>query len=81
MVTNTKLFKLDMPLLLGASVLFSIFYFLDGRGLNFWQGAVMFSILIVYLIWSFYQDKKSGGGDLSAAAAWSLGSVCRILLP
>ena len=66
--TNTKLFKLDMPLLLGASVLFSIFYFLDGRGLNFWQGAVMFSILIVYLIWSFYQDKKSGGGDLSAAA-------------
>ena len=67
-VTNTKLFKLDMPLLLGASVLFSIFYFLDGRGLNFWQGAVMFSILIVYLVWSFYQDKKSGGGELSAAA-------------
>jgi cation:H+ antiporter len=67
-VTNTKLFKLDMPLLLGASILFSIFYFLDGRGLNFWQGAVMFSILIAYLIWSFYQDKKSGGGELSAAA-------------
>lgn len=67
-VTNTKLFKLDMPLLLGASILFSIFYFMDGRGLNFWQGAVMFSILIAYLIWSFYQDKKSGGGELSAAA-------------
>ena len=67
-VTNTKLFKLDMPLLLGASVLFSVFYFLDGRGLNFWQGAVMISILIVYLVWSFYQDKKSGGGELSAAA-------------
>ena len=67
-VTNTKLFKLDMPLLLGASILFSIFYFLDGRGLNFWQGAVMISILIVYLAWSFYQDKKSGGGELSAAA-------------
>ena len=67
-VTNTKLFKLDMPLLLGASILFSVFYFLDGRGLNFWQGAVMFSILIVYLVWSFYQDKKSGGGELSAAA-------------
>lgn len=67
-VTNTKLFKLDMPLLLGASILFSIFYFLDGRGLNFWQGAVMISILIVYLVWSFYQDKKSGGGELSAAA-------------
>ncbi len=67
-VTNTKLFKLDMPLLLGASVLFSVFYFLDGRGLNFWQGAVMLSILIVYLVWSFYQDKKSGGGELSAAA-------------
>ena len=67
-VTNTKLFKLDMPLLLGASILFSVFYFMDGRGLNFWQGAVMFSILIVYLVWSFYQDKKSGGGELSAAA-------------
>ena len=67
-VTNTKLFKLDMPLLLGASILFAIFYFCDGRGLNFWQGAVMFSILLVYLGWSFYQDRKSGGGELSAAA-------------
>ena len=73
-VTNTKLFKLDMPLLLGASVLFSIFYFSDGRGLNFWQGAVMFSILLVYLVWSFYQDKKSGGGELSAAAEEEGGS-------
>ena len=66
--TNEKLFKLDMPLLLGASVLFAVFYFLDGRGLNFWQGAVMFTILIIYLAWSFYQDKKSGGGELAAAA-------------
>lgn len=73
-VTNTKLFKLDMPLLLGASVLFTIFYFSDGRGLNFWQGAVMFSILLVYLVWSFYQDKKSGGGELSAAAEEEGGS-------
>lgn len=73
-VTNTKLFKLDMPLLLGASVLFSIFYFSDGRGLNFWQGAVLFSILLVYLVWSFYQDKKSGGGELSAAAEEEGGS-------
>lgn len=73
-VTNTKLFKLDMPLLLGASVLFAIFYFSDGRGLNFWQGAVMFSILLVYLVWSFYQDKKSGGGELSAAAEEEGGS-------
>lgn len=66
--TNEKLFKLDMPLLLGASLLFAVFYFLDGRGLNFWQGAVMFTILIIYLAWSFYQDKKSGGGELAAAA-------------
>jgi cation:H+ antiporter len=66
--TNEKLFKLDMPLLLGASLLFAVFYFLDGRGLNFWQGAVMFTILIIYLAWSFYQDKKSGGGELTAAA-------------
>lgn len=66
--TNEKLFKLDMPLLLGASLLFAVFYFLDGRGLNFWQGAVMFTILIIYLVWSFYQDKKSGGGELAAAA-------------
>ena len=66
--SNEKLFKLDMPLLLGASVLFTVFYFMDGRGLNFWQGCIMFTILLVYLIWSFYQDKKNGGGELSAAA-------------
>lgn len=66
--TNEKLFKLDMPLLMGASILFAGFYFADGRGINFWQGAVMFSILIVYLVWSFYQDKKSGGGELAEAA-------------
>lgn len=66
--TNEKLFKLDMPLMLGSAVLFSVFYFLDGRGLNFWQGAVLFGILIIYLCWSFYQDKKSGEGELAAAA-------------
>ena len=75
--TNEKLFKLDMPLLLGASLLFILFYFLDGpftladkanRGLNFWQGAVMVCILLVYCFWSFYQDKKSGDGELAAAA-------------
>lgn len=79
-VTNTKLFKLDMPLLLGASILFAIFYFCDGRGINFWQGAVMFAILLVYLGWSFYQDKKSGGGELSAAAEEECGSDCKVWL-
>ena len=72
--TNEKLFKLDMPLLMGASILFAGFYFADGRGINFWQGAVMFSILIVYLVWSFYQDKKSGGGELAEAAEEEAGA-------
>ncbi|MBE6363999.1 MAG: calcium/sodium antiporter [Lentisphaerae bacterium] len=67
-ITNEKLFKLDMPLLLGASILFACFYFADGRGINFWQGAVLFTILVVYLVWSFYQEKKSGSGELAAAA-------------
>ena len=67
-VTNEKLFKLDMPLLLGASILFAVFYFADGRGINFWQGAVLFTILVIYLVWSVYQDKKSGSGELAAAA-------------
>lgn len=66
--TNTKLFKLDMPLMFGSGILFTIFYWLDGRGINFWQGTVLVTILIVYLAWSFYQDKKSGGGEFSAAA-------------
>lgn len=78
--TNTKLFKLDMPLLLGASILFAVFYFCDGRGINFWQGAVMFAILLVYLGWSFYQDKKSGGGELSAAAEEEGGDDCKVWL-
>lgn len=66
--TNEKLFKLDMPLMVGSALLFSVFYRLDGRGINFWQGAVLFTILIAYLVWSVYQDKKSGSGELAAAA-------------
>lgn len=66
--TNTKLFKLDMPLMVGSALLFSVFYWLDGRGINFWQGAVLFTILVAYLVWSVYQDKKSGSGELAAAA-------------
>lgn len=66
--TNEKLFKLDMPLMVGSALLFSVFYRLDGRGINFWQGAVLFTILVAYLVWSVYQDKKSGSGELAAAA-------------
>ena len=66
--TNEKLFKLDMPLMIGSALLFSVFYRLDGRGINFWQGAVLFTILVAYLVWSVYQDKKSGSGELAAAA-------------
>lgn len=64
---NRKLLKLDMPLMMGASLLLAMFYLLN-NGVNRWQGAIFFAGIITYTVWSIYASRKEGvseddGGD------------------
>lgn len=64
---NRKLLKLDMPLMMGASLLLAMFYLLN-NGVNRWQGAIFFAGIIAYTVWSIYASRKEGvseddGGD------------------
>ena len=64
---NRKLLKLDMPLMIGASLLLALFYLLN-NGVNRWQGGIFFAGIIAYTVWSIYASRKEGvseddGGD------------------
>ena len=64
---NKKLLKLDMPLVMGASLVLALFYLLN-NGVNRWQGAIFFAGVLAYTVWSIYSSRKEGvseddGGD------------------
>ena len=64
---NKKLLKLDMPLMMAASLLLVLFFCLN-NGVNRWQGAIFFAGVIAYTVWSIYASRKEGvseddGGD------------------
>ena len=71
---NEKLFKLDLPLMIGASVLFTVFYFLDGHGISRWQGILFLVILAAYL-WKSFMDGKQSPEELEEAAAEGSGKL------
>ena len=56
---NPNLFKLDVPLMIGASVLLVFFLWLSD-GLNRLEGAVFFAGIIAYVVYSVYVARKSG---------------------
>ena len=64
---NRKLLKLDMPLMMAASLLLLLFFWLS-NGVNRWQGAILFAGVVSYTVWSVYASRKEGvseddGGD------------------
>ena len=64
---NKKLLKLDMPLMLIASLALFGCYLLN-NGVNRWQGAIFFLGILAYTFWSIYASRKEGvseddGGD------------------
>lgn len=64
---NRKLLKLDMPLMMGASLILLLFFWLS-NGVNRWQGAILFAGVVSYTVWSVYSSRKEGvseddGGD------------------
>lgn len=64
---NRKLLKLDMPLMMAASLVLLLFFWLS-NGVNRWQGAILFAGVVSYTVWSVYASRKEGvseddGGD------------------
>lgn len=56
---NESLFKLDLPLMIGSSVLFALFCFLTG-GINRIEGALFFAGIIAYVVVSIRNARRSG---------------------
>ncbi len=54
---NKKLFRLDVPLMIAASILLTGFYAMSG-GIERWQGAILFAGVIAYTVWSLYDARK-----------------------
>ena len=48
---NRKLLKLDMPLMMAASLVLLLFFWLS-NGVNRWQGAILFAGVVSYTVWS-----------------------------
>ena len=57
LVVNPKLFRLDMPVLLGASLLMTGFYRMSG-GITRWQGSILFFCLLIYTGWLICKGRK-----------------------
>lgn len=56
---NPKLFKLDVPLMIGVSILFAVFYLLT-KGINRIEGALFFAGILAYTVGSVVHAKRSG---------------------
>ncbi|MBR2373458.1 MAG: calcium/sodium antiporter [Lentisphaeria bacterium] len=56
---NRKLLKLDMPLMMAASLVLTGFFLLN-RGVARWQGIIFFLGIIAYMVWSIYSSRKEG---------------------
>ena len=59
LAVQKKLLKFDMPLLVAASVLMSLFCYFS-KGITRWQGGIFFIAIITYTLYSIYAGKKDG---------------------
>ena len=62
LTVNAKLFKLDMPLMILSALLLSVFC-LVSHGLNRIQGALLFTGIIVYTVWSIRSARKENESE------------------
>ncbi len=54
---NKKLFRLDVPLMIAASLLLTGFYAMSG-GIERWQGAILLAGVVTYTVWILYDARK-----------------------
>lgn len=56
LVVSSQLVRLDVPIMIGSAVLMLLFS-LNGN-IGFWEGAALFSILVIYTIFLIYKSRK-----------------------
>lgn len=59
LTVNPKLFRVDVPLMIGASILLTVFYLLSG-GINRLEGALFLIGIFVYTVGSILHAKRCG---------------------
>ncbi len=57
LVVTARVVRLDVPLMIGASVLLLLLSF-DGR-LSRWDGALLFTLLVIYIVWTIRESRKA----------------------
>ncbi|MGS0679948.1 calcium/sodium antiporter [Shewanella sp. 125m-7] len=58
---ESQMVRRDIPIMIGASLLFWSLL-LDG-GLSFWDGVILFTLLVAYLAFSYFTAEKQTGDD------------------
>lgn len=56
LTVSSQLVRFDVPIMIGASLLFYLFAF-DGEIVR-WEGGVLFSLLLIYVVWSIYKSRS-----------------------
>ncbi|MGS0729121.1 sodium:calcium antiporter, partial [Shewanella sp. 0m-11] len=59
---ESQMVRRDIPIMIGASLLFWSLL-LDG-GLSFWDGAILFALLVAYLTFSYFTAEKQTADDV-----------------
>ena len=65
LTVNKKLFKVDVPLMIGSAAILSIFCLMS-HGVNRWQGLILFAGIITYTVTSIRTARKEESGNAEA---------------
>lgn len=65
LTVNKKLFKVDVPLMIGSAAVLSIFCLMS-HGVNRWQGLILFAGIITYTVTSIRTARKEESGNAEA---------------
>lgn len=64
LTVHFKVISRDVPIMLGASILFVALLLSGGRLVN-WEGMLLFAILVIYIIWTIREShNESAAGDV-----------------
>lgn len=63
-----KLIRVDVPIMIGSALLLALFYAFT-HGVNRWQAALFFLLIIVYTTWSIRQARRAGRAEAAAGTA------------